>query len=228
MAATVESSVELQEDIYPTLAPAAAFAASATIVCAVTGEMAAAEVVEESTILCANYCIHRARTLPRFNLAKFNLPIAPTDICISDTFAAIAAVQKDCHIIGEMLASLAAAVEIGGDKYISDTLSDRFLCAADIMGKYTESEITCYATLSCIVSTAIFDILHLAVDASIPAGGKLVIDSDNYLVLLDDENALDKHEGEWVILSRLVEEIQVDAVGASGLSVTMLYTERYL
>lgn len=100
--------------------------------------------------------------------------------------------------------------------------------AAPLLGvSFTAPEVNFEGTFYSIISTAIFDTYTVNIDVTIPVGGKLVIDSDNYTVLLNGENVIDKHSGDWALLSRAVDRMTVTPSG-SGITVNMLYTERYL
>lgn len=61
-------------------------------------------------------------------------------------------------------------------------------------------------------------------------GQTLIVDSSTLNVLLDNQNAIDVHSGDWIDeLNRNTTEIRIDsASGAAGLTATILYTERYL
>lgn len=67
-------------------------------------------------------------------------------------------------------------------------------------------------------------------EVALRPGQVLIIDAGTYNILLDSENAIDIHSGDWIDeLDRETTEIKIDAAfGASNLSATILYTERYL
>ena len=58
----------------------------------------------------------------------------------------------------------------------------------------------------------------------------LIIDAENYNVLLDNQNAIEVQSGDWIDeLNRNTTDITISAAsGLSNLSATILYTERYL
>lgn len=58
----------------------------------------------------------------------------------------------------------------------------------------------------------------------------LIIDANTYNVLLDQQNAIDIHSGDWIDeLNRNTTELKIGAAsGVANLSATILYTERYL
>lgn len=61
-------------------------------------------------------------------------------------------------------------------------------------------------------------------------GHRLIIDADNYNVLLDGENAIWVQSGDWIDeLIRNTTEIKIDAAsGAGNITASILYTERFL
>lgn len=116
---------------------------------------------------------------------------------------------------------------LGENIYIAPDMTGIVEETAALGASFTAAQIYFDETLNCLIATAIFDTLILKVDLTIPAGGKLVIDSDNYNVLLNNANAIDKHSGAWVFLSRAVDKIEFRPKGAN-VAISMLYTERYL
>ena len=64
----------------------------------------------------------------------------------------------------------------------------------------------------------------------LPPGSFIVIDANNYNVLIDGENAIWTQSGDWLDnLNRETMSITIQAAsGGSGLTATVLYTERYL
>lgn len=79
------------------------------------------------------------------------------------------------------------------------------------------------------VTTDRFAITEILVTANIPPGGTLIIDSENYNVLLNGENVIDTHSGEWLWLDRNVYDVVVGPMTGVGYSnKTILYTERWL
>lgn len=67
-------------------------------------------------------------------------------------------------------------------------------------------------------------------DVTLAPGQVLVIDSANYTVTIDGENAMDIHSGAWFNeLNRDTASISIHAAaGIANLSATLEYTERYL
>lgn len=67
-------------------------------------------------------------------------------------------------------------------------------------------------------------------NVTLQPGQILVIDANTYNVLLNQQNAIDVHSGDWIDeLNRNTTELKIDAAsGVANLSATILYTERYL
>lgn len=61
-------------------------------------------------------------------------------------------------------------------------------------------------------------------------GQTLIVDANNYNVLLNNQNAIEVQSGEWIDdLSRNTTDITISAAsGMNNISATILYTERYL
>lgn len=69
---------------------------------------------------------------------------------------------------------------------------------------------------------------QMVLDIVIPPGGKLVIDSDNYTVYLNNQDAIYAYSGEWIKFTRKLQEIEVMSWTSGNLDVSVLYQERYL
>lgn len=69
-----------------------------------------------------------------------------------------------------------------------------------------------------------------SVAISLAPGQRLVIDAENYSVLLDGENAIETYSGDWLDnLNRNTVNISIHAAtGGNNLTASILYTERYL
>lgn len=130
-------------------------------------------------------------------------------------------------IVTTLADELRAREKLGEDISIAEELSGIARCLLKLGALCTSPPLDFEGTVYSIISTAIFDTYTVYVNVSIPAGGKLVIDSDNYIVLLNNANAIDKHSGAWLTLDRKVEKIEINPHGAS-IEATMLYTERFL
>lgn len=82
--------------------------------------------------------------------------------------------------------------------------------------------------LSCDVTSVILENEKITINATIPANGRLEIDSDDFTVLLNGENALHLHSGEWLFLDREIESILIDSGTGGELTGSVIYNERYL
>lgn len=66
------------------------------------------------------------------------------------------------------------------------------------------------------------------VELTIPPGGMLIIDMQNYTAYLDGKNVYKDVLGEWFAISRDTLSLLIDAASGNGLVGTMEYVERYL
>lgn len=79
-------------------------------------------------------------------------------------------------------------------------------------------------------SVDVIDLKTCILNLAIQPGDTLVIDSESYTVLKNGENAIESQQGDWIDeLNRSTTDISVKAsTGAAGLTVRMVYTEKYL
>ena len=69
---------------------------------------------------------------------------------------------------------------------------------------------------------------QISIGVTIPPGGTLVIDCENYTAYLDGVNVYKFYEGDWLQLSRDTLSVAVDSGTGGALSGTLSYVERYL
>lgn len=121
-----------------------------------------------------------------------------------------------------------------GSSYLSINIHTSFDTSGTVLGSsaicknISDSEI--FATevfLSTVVGGTVEDFV-LAIDISIPPGGELRIDSDNYTVLLNGENVLYAQSGYWPVLSRELTQMTVDSGTGGEMTGEMVYAERWL
>ena len=77
-----------------------------------------------------------------------------------------------------------------------------------------------------VLNAGIIDEDMLVIDVTIPPGGELRIDSENFTVTLNGESILHLHEGSWVNISRST--IDIIALPDGTLNGQLIYLERYL
>lgn len=75
---------------------------------------------------------------------------------------------------------------------------------------------------------AFVDEERITIRCTIPAGGVLRIDTENYTVTLDGENILHLQEGDWPQLSRGLQQLLVASGTGGDLSGSLTYQEAYL
>lgn len=85
------------------------------------------------------------------------------------------------------------------------------------------------AAYSSQISTVRFAVSYADYDIDIPPGSTVVIDSAGYVVLLDGEDVIYAHSGDWLRLSRRTHDITFESAGGELLlDKQILYTERWL
>ena len=166
-----------------------------------------------------------------FNQSAIVIGEVSDTILLSDKFLStiwISAIVKDIDTIyAEKFTQKIYVSAIITDKdFLSEnTINENLYLSAII----TDDNITYSEIFLGIIDIVAYSRLITTLDAEIPAGGKLVIDSDNYNVLLDNNNAIWTHGGAWIDeLSRNTLQIYIICDSVTNLDASILYTERYL
>lgn len=166
---------------------------------------------------------------------------------------------SDAHAIGEnttILSGMIASEAVNGEAEcrsvnylhpvgldslsIAEALPGSSICFAGkavetVSGTaYNEKEISfvaaAYELINGKASLEAVDIETCELIIRLEPGQKLIIDSINYYVWLDGENAIECHRGVWLDnLSRDTSSLSITAAsGTENLSASILYTEQYL
>ncbi len=79
-------------------------------------------------------------------------------------------------------------------------------------------------------TTQRFAIQYAILDLDVPPGGTLVLDSGSYTALLDGENVLHAHQGDWLFLNRETHDLTMEALDGSPIEAekAVLYMERWI
>lgn len=110
--------------------------------------------------------------------------------------------------------SLSSIEEIFGRSSVCKNITDSGIFPTEIL-------------LSDVGGGTVEDFL-LSIGISIPPGGELRIDSENYTVTLNGENVLYAQSGYWPILSRDLAQMTVDSGTGGKMTGEMVYAERWL
>lgn len=150
-------------------------------------------------------------------------------------------------VVGEMEGACEARLKAGEDVHLeadlSALLSHRIYAGKNIsvslqmvgssgMDVRSGKDISTAALLSTVLDGQItpvrFEIKYTALNITIPPGGVLVIDSDNYNVYLDGNDVIGCHRGEWITICRETKDIVIENPLNATIDATMLYAEKYL
>jgi len=164
-------------------------------------------------------------------------------------------VSSQCQIVGVVFLTenahtdITASVIVGANYYWKNSPTETITANLILGGKYylsSESKESVTALVRCgtqhyikndaynLVNASIgaiysVEIKNIEISVTLPVNSKLVIDSDNYLVLLDGENVIEKHLGAWLDdLNRNVMSVEISGAELTSILSTILYTERYL
>lgn len=124
---------------------------------------------------------------------------------------------------------LTAEAELGSNNYLTAE-ADETIQPDVILGSKIYLAAEMYELVDGAASLISLDTRVCIINTTLKPGQRLVIDAASYNVLLDQENAIHLHSGEWIDeLTRETTEINITArAGAKNLSASILYTERYL
>lgn len=164
-------------------------------------------------------------------------------------------ISSQCAIVGVVFLTenahtdITASVIVGANYYCKNSPTENITANLILGGNYylsNESKEAVTALVRCgtqhyikndsynLINASIgaiysVEIKNIEISVTIPINSKLVIDSDNYLVLLDGENIIEKHFGAWLDdLNRSVMSIKISGAELTSILSTILYTERYL
>lgn len=122
-----------------------------------------------------------------------------------------------------------AEAGLGSNSYLAAE-ADETIQPDVILGSKIYPAAEMYELVNAAASSLAIDTRVCIISTTLKPGQRLVIDASTYNVLLDSQNAIHLHSGEWIDeLNRETTEINVSAqAGAANLTASILYTERYL
>ena len=137
-------------------------------------------------------------------------------------------VSQDALIIVSMDALVGAKASAGNNLFDVIPMEAGFSWYAEASKNYISLPIAFSSIVDAQVTTFEFSIGYATLTLTLAPGDTVVIDSDNFVVLHNGENAIDKHTGIWPELTRETFDIQVSSGTLADLVTSILFTERYL
>lgn len=150
--------------------------------------------------------------------------VAPTP---SEACAALLKLSENIHITDAPAVELLDAVHIGMDIHFNIAIVE----AAQVHAALGEDIITSLYSSSVLdgqISTAKFNIKYTTLNVTIPPGGVLVIDSDNFNMYLDGQDVIAKHSGAWVSVNRDTRDILIENPLNANLITNIMFTEKFI
>lgn len=123
-------------------------------------------------------------------------------------------VRSTCYLSFDTPASLSSSEDVFGSSSACKNITDSGIFPTEIL-------------LSDVGGGTGEDFL-LSIGISIPPGGELRIDSDNYTVTLNGENVLYAQSGYWPILSRELAQMTIDSGTGGEMAGEIVFAERWL
>ena len=125
--------------------------------------------------------------------------------------------------------NITANLILGGNYYLSSESAEAVTASVRCGAKYYLANDAYNIIIASIGAIYSVEIKNIEISVTLPVNSKLVIDSDNYLVLLNGNNIIEKHLGAWLDdLNRNVISIEISGAGLTKVNSSILYTERYL
>lgn len=88
-------------------------------------------------------------------------------------------------------------------------------------GNYTE-------IVSCVTDIAVLEQQVLNINITLLPNSEIKIDSELFTLLLNNQNLIQNHKGDWILLDRDLVDLRIDSGTGGVLSGKILYKERYL
>ena len=123
-------------------------------------------------------------------------------------------VRSTCYLSVDTPTSLSSSEEVFGSSSACKNITDSGIFPTEIL-------------LSDVGGGTVEDFL-LSIGISIPPGGELRIDSENYTVTLNGENVLYAQSGYWPVLSRELAQMTVDSGTGGKMTGEIVFAERWL
>lgn len=171
-------------------------------------------------------------------LSELDLKDSLVSAIFMDTYTPIEIVYKDnltseCHIEKEGYYNIEFEDSLVSDFILLKNLYFTELFKDESMMKTTGAKelflnMSYSDVLSSNIIADIFDTEVTTISITIPAGGILEIDSNNYTVYLNNDNVFDSYSGSWVFLDRGVKELVVGVGNGRTIKGNVIYRERYL
>ena len=143
--------------------------------------------------------------------------------------------DSDAEISNLVMSDDTFASVVNGEFYLSPVVRDSvqadaiITCVPHLSNKVMEpTQTIAYGIFGASVSAESIEEFIMDLDITIPKGGVLVIDSDNFRVLLNNQNVIKSHSGDWIDkLNRRTKSITILA-GGRNLEADIYYQELWL
>ena len=135
---------------------------------------------------------------------------------------------KDINILRQPMTNLHQAVHVGKDMPVPLRTSYSQLQSLVHIGKLMPHIREAFLALHARVDTGLLRYEEATVHISIPPGGELRIDSDNFTTLLGEENVLWAYEGDWLQLHRDTTQVRIFADMGGELEGQILFAEHFV
>ncbi len=153
-------------------------------------------------------------TIPRDFISKSDLSVSGyISKDFEATFKPSDALQSGFKLVKDFPVMLTTTDEINLSADVAKDIARSILSTS---GLYVETE------------AAFVDTETITINITLPPGGVLRIDTENYVVTMNEQNALNQQVGDWIKLARGLQDISVSSGTGGALEGSVTMTEAYL
>lgn len=135
---------------------------------------------------------------------------------------------QNVYIVKDLSEAIESSAYLSENIHAASDMSETISALVFISSDYTHPSLTMDAIIDSQVTSVRFDVGYAYLSLTLRSGETLVIDSDNFVVLLNGENAIETHSGIWPEFKRETMDVQISSGTMADLVASILYTEKYL
>lgn len=155
------------------------------------------------------------------------LGTVPIIFSFEEDVAADVQLAEDCYIREQPAESCRNSTILGLNIWLAITPSAEVAADAQV-GKNVWYDVAASEIVQSAMSLYTLEQETMRINVTVPAGGRLYIDCDNFNILLNGQNVLHLHSGEWISLDRDTVRLLVDSGTGGKLAGNLMAIERYL
>lgn len=147
---------------------------------------------------------------------------------LAAAFGSASDATQNVYIVNDLSEAINSSAYLSED-YCPDMRMDGIVSALVFLSKdLSISDEVLSAIVDSQVTSIQFDVGYTTLTLTLRSGESVIIDSDNFVVLLNGENAIHTHSGIWPEFKRTTMDVQISSGTMADLVASILYTDKYL